>query len=203
MCWTGGQYDSNADAYPMLNFRLMMIVSTTKLSTSHLASCRNAANMIKVATLSAIVLISLIALESVIGAKGCDTACYSRTGLWTDKCYVDDCDDCHPCNYMIPNKTTNVRSPCPAFNTLANHDVISRDGKCINGTNAVEKFQTYFGCQMETCMLVLTQVAIIQSRCKGWWKNSKYESPFGPRLGFPGDNPFMFIFATSEDFMVK
>ena len=113
--------------------------------------------MIKVATLSAIVLISLIALVSVIGAKGCDPACYSRAGLWTDKCYVDDCDDCHPCNYMIPNKTTDVRSPCPAFNTLANHGVISRDGKCINGTDAVEKFQTYFGCQMETCMLVLTQ----------------------------------------------
>jgi hypothetical protein len=35
------------------------------------------------------------------------------------------------------------------------------------------------------------------------WKNSLYESPFGPRLGFPGDNPFMFNFATSEDFKVK
>lgn len=155
----------------------------------------------------------------------------------------------------------------PAFNILANHDVISRDGKCINGTDAMGKFQTYFGCQMETCMLVLTQVAtfnpnlnltcfnldvlfsnikqtswinddktkefssgkfeqlaakadkdgkinnwilmehqtkvIIQSRCKGRWQNSLYESPFGPRLGFPGDNPFMFNFATSEDFKVK
>jgi hypothetical protein len=221
--------------------------------------------MFKVATLSAIV---LIALESVIGAKGCDPTCYSRAGLWTDKCHDDDdCNDCHPCNYMIPDKSTDVRSPCPAFNTLANHGVISRDGKCINGTDAVEKFQTYFGCQMETCMLVLTQVAtfnpiqnltcfdldvlfgsikqtswinddstkefspgkfeqlaakadkygkinnwilmehqtkvIIQSRCKGRWNNSKYESPFGPRLGFPGDNPFMFNFATSEDFKVK
>jgi hypothetical protein len=222
--------------------------------------------MFKVATLLLLAIV-LIALESVIGAKGCDPMCYSCAGLWTDKFHDDDdCNDCRPCNYVIPDKTTDVRSPCPAFNTLANHGVISRNGKCINGTDTVEKFQTYFGCQMETCMLVLTMTAtlinlnltcfdidalsrnikqtswinhnkikefipgkfeqlaakadkhgkinnwilmehqtkvIIQSRCKGRWNNSLYKTPVGPRLGYTGDIPFMYNFATSEDFKVK
>ena len=44
---------------------------------------------------------------------------------------------------------------------------------------------------------------IIQSRCKGRWNNSLYKTPVGPRLGYTGDIPFMYNFATSEDFKVK